>query len=243
MIKYWLCILSVFILSCSEELETGSSGTVLASPYFPIEIGHKTKYLVTEITYFENSGIIDTAHYELEERIVDTYIDDADQQLAVIDRFTKLSSESNWTFQSSWLAHIQNNQAIRTEDNRRFIKLKLPLTQNEMWDGNSLFDDSAPIVIGDSPINYYKNWESRIVKMDEEVEILEALFSDVLTIELVDYENKLELREGMEMYAPGIGLIYKELRILDTQCFDHCDNIPWHSKAHKGHIYVQELVM
>ena len=99
------------------------------------------------------------------------------------------------------------------------------------------------IEIGGESIDYFKNWESVIVEDSGNKLIDETMVDNVLIISLADYENRLELRFGQEVYAEDIGLIYRELRILDSQCFNDCDNISWDEKAEKGHIFIQKAIL
>ena len=98
------------------------------------------------------------------------------------------------------------------------------------------------VLIGDAELDYFKNWNSRITGYNESVSINDQQFDVVHSVNLVDHENRLEVRFGEEKYGQGIGLIYKKLVILDTQCFDNCENVSWEEKADKGHIYIQEIL-
>jgi hypothetical protein len=63
----------------------------------------------------------------------------------------------------------------------------------------------------------------------------------VLTVREADSENLIELRRSRVKYAKGIGLVYRELWVLDTQCIEQCDGKPWEEKAEKGFILSQTI--
>jgi hypothetical protein len=65
-------------------------------------------------------------------------------------------------------------------------------------------------------------------------------YNQVAIVSLADSENLIEYRWGREYYAKGIGLIYKELRVLDTQKID--PTTAWEEKAEKGFIVKQRLL-
>ena len=54
--------------------------------------------------------------------------------------------------------------------------------------------------------------------------------------------NLIELREAIEKYARNVGLIEKQMRILDTQCIIECEGEPWEVKAEKGFILKQRIL-
>jgi hypothetical protein len=64
----------------------------------------------------------------------------------------------------------------------------------------------------------------------------------VVTVQNADSENLIELRLAHEKYARGVGLVYRELWILDTQCIEDCIGMTWEQKAEKGFILKQTLI-
>ncbi len=234
-------LILVFLLGCTPDDPSNSQELISSSVLFPLDIDHSISYEVSEFI-FTSRGQIDTLSYQLRETVVDEFIDDTGATVHVVDRFVKPVDGGTWTYQQSWQSMITDNQAIRIEDNRRYIKLRLPIRQNDTWDANALFDDSAPIVIGNEPIDYYKNWQSKITQMNESVKIVGQTYNEVTSVSLADYENNIELRRVEEKYADGIGLIYRKIEVLDTQCFDACANESWSEKAESGHIYIQHII-
>ena len=60
-------------------------------------------------------------------------------------------------------------------------------------------------------------------------------YADVLTIQAQsDPKILTEKRYSLEKYAKGVGLVYREIRILDTQKLDA--STAWEKKAQKGFI-------
>lgn len=235
-----LCLV-VILSSCSNSDELEQVDQVLSSEFFPLEIGHTTIYQVEEIIFDQRRQSKESHNFFLKEEISGQFMDDSGNTVYTVDRYTRTDVNNNWSYQKSWYSMISANQAIRIEENRRYIKLRLPVIQNDEWNGNALFDDSEPIIISGDPIDYYKNWSSRLISTDGAETVSGQSYPEVYKISLADYENKLEVRTGQEIYAKGIGLIYREIMVLDTQCFDDCDTNPWIEKAQNGHIYIQTI--
>ncbi len=235
-----LGFLLAWVACSTEEVDIPLNNN--SAPYFPMYIGLTNTYQIDEVIFLNEGLVRDMLSYQLQERVVDEFIDDTGQQVYVIDRFKRNSEQDAWIYDLSWQAFIGNNQAVRIENNRKFIKMQFPLTEGLEWNGNAFFDASAPVLVGNEHIDYYKYWKSRIDRMNYTEVIGTTSYDQVIAITLADEENRLELRKGMEKYAEGIGLVYKELQILDTQCFQECQHIPWIDKAEKGHIFIQKMI-
>jgi len=63
----------------------------------------------------------------------------------------------------------------------------------------------------------------------------------VISILQTDEEDILAKRYSLEKYAKGVGLIYKELTVLDcNNTINQCsDNVPWGQRATKGFLLKQ----
>ena len=73
-------------------------------------------------------------------------------------------------------------------------------------------------------------------------------YDDVSLVEGADYENLLNRRLSLEAYARGIGLVYRELEVFETQCqiccggdTGTCLDLSWREKAEGGFIIRQWL--
>jgi len=242
--RYLLSILILIYIGCSTDpTDLGQEiQGAQQSPYMPLSIGHTLDYQVMEIIYRSEGLIIDTLAFQLREEVSSTFVNTQGNLIYNIDRFTRSGPSEDWSYIQTWQSTIRDQQIIRTEENLSFIKLRLPIRANDTWDGNALFDSNITIEIGNEDIDYFKNWSSQLISTGGQVEVDGEVYDDALVVSLADHENRLELRNVQEIYARDLGLVYKEIQILDTQCFDNCDNVPWPDKADRGHIYIQTLL-
>ena len=88
----------------------------------------------------------------------------------------------------------------------------------------------------------FKNWNYRLREFAVADTIGGMNYDEVMVIEQANNENSIELRRAQEKYAKGIGLVYRELYILDTQCIADCEGQTWEEKAEKGMILKQTLI-
>jgi len=229
-------------MACTGEDATGPSEIIESTAFFPLDDGHTIDYEVDELIFREEGQVVDTLSYQLREEVVDNFKDETGSTVYIIDRSTRNNTMASWIYDRSWQAMITNNRAIRIEDNTRFIKLRLPITENDTWDGNALFDHTAPVDIGGEAMDYYKNWQSVLTQSNFSITLNDVSYDNVYEVTLADHENGIEIRKATELYADGIGLIFRSLRIMDTQCFDNCRDTPWEQKAERGHIYTQTII-
>ncbi|MCC6724075.1 MAG: hypothetical protein IT258_06155, partial [Saprospiraceae bacterium] len=101
--------------------------------------------------------------------------------------------------------------------------------------------NSLIVTVAGESIEMFKGWDYRILQAGEAASFGALQFDETATVEESDSENLIELRRSMSTYAKGIGLVYRELWILDTQCLENCVGQSWEEKAEKGFILKQTI--
>ena len=210
--------------------------------YFPQEIGDEWIYQVDSIIFDPSLGGIAKVESSIQIREVvrDTFIDLTGQVNYVLDRYYRETENDSWLIQSVWHSLRTDNAAFRIEDNRRIKKLVFPPNEGVKWDGNAFFDPNTIIFIAGEPIKMYKDWDYRILSVDHSENINGVNYDRVLVVQQADSENAIEKRYGIEKYAFGIGLVYKERIILDTQ--NITNELSWEEKAERGFMLRQTLI-
>jgi hypothetical protein len=196
-----------------------------------------------------DSLISETKTYVREE-IVDTLLDNLGNTLFKVERFTKKDSISQWEISKVLTQAMYDNQAFRTEDNLKYIPLVFPIRENKSWNGNVFIDVFQSISVNGEPVEIFKEWSSHRMRNIDSPETIGTFdFENVLSVTASNSSNNnLEQRLWTEKYVKGIGLVYRELWILDTQCESCCGNdlavcdaLPWEEKAEKGFILKQVI--
>ena len=241
--------------SCSEGTVGEDLTVVKGFNYYPISVGKYIIYEADSIVYQSQSGgtcnfIQDTSHFYLKEEVVGTYIDNTGKENFIIERFIRYNQNDPWEVTDVWNTFMSETQVERVEENLRFIKMVFPVSEGISWNGNAFFKDTTLTLAGEV-IDFYKHWSQEYeytgVDLPEMINNIE--YDSVSTIvQSAPSENKVNHRYSIEKYARNIGLVYKELRVLDTQCCDYfpelapCDGIPWEEKAERGLIYRQSII-
>lgn len=235
-------LLAISFNACQDEIEPGSlSG--FESDFYPLEIGKYWEYKVDSVTYAIGGSIVTPTTSFIREEVVDTYVDATGDTIARIDKYWKRLETDRWEIQKAFTATISGkNKAIRTEDNLRFIKMVLPPLPGTIWDGNAFIDPFQDFRVGGELVKIYKDWDNaEIIEREASGTVEGKSYNDLVTVVLTDSESIIERRFAKEQYAKGIGLVFAEYMILDTQC-NGCEDRTWLEKAEQGYFLRQVLI-
>lgn len=215
--------------------------------YFPLKIGKFIEYQLDSVIYDPISSTrsrIDTSYWLVRETLKDTFRDAQQQLIFRVERQMKRRNDSAATWQQTaiFAQAFVNDNAFRQENNLRFLKFPRLITEGVTWDSNILNDPNQTILIADEIIELFgKKWLSELDYIDKSEQIGTKKFDAVMSI-LTQTDPKIltEKRYTLEKYAKNIGLVYREVKILDTQQLDA--NKAWEIKAQKGYILKQTVV-
>jgi len=241
-IPFILLGLLIALSSCNENTVKETIEVDQGYEYFPLEVGKYITYQVDSVIYDvgNNVTLIDTIRTYIKEEITDTLVDNTGETVYRIQRYERSNVNDNWRVKDIWTSARTRAQAEKVEENLRFIKMVFPVTEGIEWNGNIFIDESTIIPIAGESIEVFKNWLYKIESMDQSETIGDFTFDRVTTVSQADSENLIELRFSIEKYAEDIGLVYREMRILDSQIID--ESIPWEVKAQKGYILTQQVI-
>lgn len=241
----------VFVAHSCNKQETEPLDLNFGYEYYPLEIGQTREYAVDSIIFDPAlAGTqIDTNSWFIKETVVDTFSGQDGLTWFRVERVQRRSDTQPWQIGKVYAAARSKQQAYRTEDNLRFIKMTFPLELNETWAGNAFFSTGTTVEIAGEQVEMFKDWSYRILSLTDPLQVGDVLFENVCSVQLADSENIIEYRQGHEYYAKNIGLIYRELQILDSQCdvccngdFGACATTDWGQRAEKGFILRQQLL-
>ncbi|MBK9735720.1 MAG: hypothetical protein IPO92_12440 [Saprospiraceae bacterium] len=236
-----LKILSIFFLffaACSTETTVLDEST-FGYDFFPVNKGKSWIYSSDSIIY-DNSGTkIDTFRSFIREEIGESFKDDEGNTVYKVLRSFKRKSTDNWSRLNTWTTSIDKTRAIRTEENLKFVKLVFPVKKGLRWNGNIFLDVDQKIDVVGETIEPYKNWKHRMEEIDE-IYNFNGQNIPAIHINLVDQTSIIDRRKATEYYGKGIGLLKRELIILDSD--GTRPNDPWEEKAQKGFIHILTLI-
>lgn len=228
----------VVILSCSKETQPVDEST-FGYDFFPITKGKSWIYASDSIIYDNGGTKIDTFSSFIKEEVGDSFVDETGITVYKLNRFFKRNANDIWSRTNTWTTYTDKTRAIRTEENLKFIKLVFPLKKGLRWDGNVFLDEDIKIDVAGESIEAYKNWKHKIEEIDENFNFNGTDVKSV-RVNLVDDASIIDRRKVTEYYGQGIGLLKKEMIILDSD--GSRPNDPWEKKAQKGFILTLTLI-
>lgn len=233
----FLTIICLTTLVCQEP----AVPNLKTEGFYPTQLNNQWIYELDSVTFDVGpTGIFQrkSSSY-LREIVQDTFTDGTGALAYLIT--SEVSGHQDGPWQYSGLAIVQPkfNGIEKVEDNLRFLKIKHPVKAGVKWDGTSYFDPRLRVMVEGEPIEIYKNWSSTYAQVDYLANHGGIDYPQAIKITLAESESKIELRKGFEVYAYGVGLVYKELQIMETQ---NISNLPWEQKAEKGFILKQTLL-
>jgi|GEM_PF-1113564 len=231
------------LFSCTKS--TNDSYSFYANNYFPLKIGASLIYTLDTIQFDPGTGVvkIDTFKWYAQEIVRDTFMDAQKNVNYLIDRYehSRNANDTAWIYRRTFVETITSQNTQRLEGTFRYIKLPSAFSLNQQWDGNAYLDAySAISVANNTVLPFIQSWKSTIIGVNSSETVNGKNFADITIVEAKSDPNILtERRYQIEKYANGIGLISRQLEILDTQILD--SKIAWSAKAQKGFIVTQKL--
>lgn len=225
-------ILIVFILtiSCSEdpiELDFGYA-------YQPLRVGLSWVYGVEETSIVQS--IETTLRYELKVTLIDSFKTDAGIYSYWLQRQTRSDESQSWMVLDTWSVQQTANQLLQNESNITFVKLVFPPATGVTWNGNQ-YNNLA------KNGNIFNGQGSEFYLLADVGEATELPFGQrfekTLTVIHNDFEDAIVGQDKRyEVFAEGVGLIYKEVNQLEYCSTPACLG---QQKVDRGVIYKQTL--
>lgn len=187
--------------------------------YYPLQINQVKEFFVTNIVH--NSFGKDTTTYFLKEIITDYNINMEGDTVYRVERYWKVDSSLSYEIKDVWTSKKNLSAGYLNEENITYTKLIFPLSLNIYWNGNAF--------------NNLGYQEYSIESLNIPFQLNNVIFDSSLTVIQNYKSNLLEFENSKEIYAVGIGLIYKE----DVQVEINSGNL---SDITQGYEYYQEII-
>ncbi|MEO1258059.1 MAG: hypothetical protein AAFZ15_04655 [Bacteroidota bacterium] len=240
------CLLTVFIFSCKTVED--NFDTDLGHDYLRLEVGKFIEYEVDSTIYDPtgDSTVFSTRSY-LRDVIVDTLLNNVGDILYRTERSFRRDTLDNWQIQKVFTQSIEGNQGIQTIDNLRLIKLAFPIQEFNSWNPIVHIDPNTQIIVAGETLRPFLQdgiWRARILEAEIPDTVGNFSFDETITLRevnttsysfeeiqlnpdslrTIEDDSPIELRVSHEKYAKGVGLVYRERWILDTdKCQQECN--------------------
>ena len=198
-------LIAIIFSSCKKDEVIHTAGP--SYQYAPTDTGKWILYDV-DSTYYSVLTVPPATHYSFQilERIDSTYLDNQGRLTQRLERYRRDSAGAPWAQAVSvWNSTLTLSAYERVEENVRFVKLGFPISLNNRWNGNAYntlnFDEYA---YEDIHAEYYLGT---------------FYFDSTLIVQRGQPPNAIERKNGREVFANHVGMVYKEYYELDIQNF------------------------
>lgn len=214
---FFICTMAgLLLLSCSKQTETVNLPAL--TDYYPLQTGRVLIYrLDSSLIPISGGNELEIKSYHARDSIADTIRDNLDRlSYRVYRSITDTLETQPWkTIASYYITPEDNTIEVMDENNLRFIKLKQPLRNDYNWPGNSYIDTRSAA----SPYQYMDGWNYYYQNAGLPYTVLQGELPNTITILQQDEtsppgdfdpNNYQQRNYSVEVYAYGIGLVYKE---------------------------------
>lgn len=196
--KNWINYIIIGFVIASYSCDKKGEAEDFHYEYFPIEIGTYVIYDVDETIYDIQTT---SEQYQLKEIIESEFTDNLGRPSLRIERYKRATPADDWEIKDVWHTTRTNSQAEKTEENIRYVKMSFPVRNYQEWDGNTYNTENEWLYYYDS-IGDRRNING--ISFEETVKVVQR-----------ENFNLIEQEEAYEIYAKGVGLIYRKLIDLD----------------------------
>lgn len=212
--RLFLCIPLLFLLvSCTKQTQNLSLTPV--TDYYPAAVGKSFLYRLDSTLYVSFGTIIQVNSYIAKDSIAATFQDNEGRTSYIVHRYlTDTLQQQPFVYNSDYyITPASNNIQVVDASNLRFIKLASPVTTGNSWQGNNYISTSA------DTLSYLAGWQYQYQNINMPYTVLAGSIDSTITVIGVNepptvqpfdpnlYQSNLY---SAEVYAKGIGLIYKE---------------------------------
>jgi hypothetical protein len=197
-------LVSAFIILVFSILSSCGKETLsIPSPsfnYFPTTKGTYVIYNVDSIVHGTNDNNNDDSvyffHYQMKEIIDSSFTDGEGAERQILLRYYRKDSTEDWTFSSVWTQSLSSTNAYRWEENIAYHKLSFPINSDIEWNGND------------------KNTFNEVLFQYEDIHSSRTInnlsFDSTIVVTDNAEPNAVEDISNNEIYAAGVGMIYKK---------------------------------
>ncbi|MFD2245006.1 hypothetical protein [Pontibacter ruber] len=196
----FLVLLAGFVVGCDTktvEPDLHAAGY----DYYPLNVGDFRIYDVTNIFYRNNVG--DTTRFQLRERVDTTFTDQTNTLNYKIIRSIRPNANSSWRDDSVIVVTKSVTNVILSKDNTKWVKLVFPVVSGKTWKGDAY--NSNQIENKEEPKENY-----RFSNVGEPFTAGNETYPETATvIQGTPSKNPVQLDDRKEVYAHGIGMVYR----------------------------------
>jgi hypothetical protein len=192
-IVFTFFVLFFVVLEACKTVETAPVQSGKA--FFYPTLGISVIYDVEEVQYSLNSLPVSKI-YQLKETFVSLLTDINGSENLRIERYRRENDNQKWMIDSVFMAKKEIDKALKTENNVTYVKFIYPFSEGLKWNGNAF--------------NTLRNDMYELKKLNKPFRVDGQNFDKTVSVFQQNDSTLVDLKRRVEVYAEGIGMIYKE---------------------------------
>jgi hypothetical protein len=209
-----LVLMGVVVIACSKK-EVVSYPAL--SDYYPLKVGKTFTYKL-DSTVRANFGASLSVHSYLAKDSVESQFNDAQGRPSYrIFRYLRdVAQTQPWKYLATYVTTFDNDKkwVEYVDNNLRYIVLHEPITEGYSWAGNTYIDTKS----GNSPVKYLDEWHYTYQDVGSPYTVTKGKFDTTISVlqanefppDPTNFSFYQQTNYSIEVYAKGVGLIYKE---------------------------------
>jgi len=188
-----------------------------ATNYYPLASGKIWIYRLDSTTTPPFGTSLVTRSYHIKDSVGISFLDNTGRESWPVYRFITDTLEQNpWqSLCTYYVTPTETDVEVVDENNLRFIKLVAPVRENYSWFGNRYIDTRS----GYTSFQYLDGWNYTYQAVDSPYTTLSGMMDSTVTVFQRDETSPdgpfdpqfyQQRNYSIEVYAAGIGLIYKD---------------------------------
>lgn len=212
---YILFLIVIIAVSCKKQEQPFPYLQV--ADYYPLQTGHTLIYRMDSTAATAFGTALVTNSYHIKDSFVNTFLDNTGRVSYRVFRYITDTLETQaWQYLTSYyITPVTDGIELVDDNNLRFIKIKSPARDGFSWQGNSYIDTRS----ASSLYQYMDAWNYTYSNTNESFETLMGTVDSTITVNQRDETSPegpfdpafyQQRNFSEEVYAKGIGLVYKE---------------------------------
>ncbi len=204
---------AVGMIACKKESAVLMQFSL--NDYYPLQVGKCFFYRLDSIVYISFGTTRKVNSYIAKDSIVSMFKDNTGRNAYLVYRYlTDTLRQQAFNFSSSYCITPANNIIEVTDaNNLHYIKLAAPVAAATTWKGNSYID------VTPNHLGYLTDWDYQYQQINMPFTVAKGTIDSTITVlqedndspnEVLDPEQYQQYIHSLEVYAKGIGLIYKD---------------------------------
>jgi hypothetical protein len=205
-----LLFLACSLWQCTDNIDLGNE---ISPEYYPVKVGNYWVYDVSDETYINQflHDPVDSIAYQVRERVDSVFRDQTGELTYRVIRSRRSGADQPWANDSIITINKSGSDLRYTGNNLKIVKMVLPVKANKKWNGNA-FNSRDPE-------------EFSFTQVGQPFTLGDSTYHNTVRVEQALFESAVGLDDRYEVYALGVGMIYK--KVVDLRfCWGPDQNCP-----------------